>query len=248
MENNPKYISEEQQELFERFLMHEMPVAEQLSFKTRLAEDENLQKSFNEFKVLFDTVEEAGLREKLESLHNAIEQEKKTPVIGLNASKFRFIYRIAASVVILLAIGGFWYFNRQSAGEKLFYNYYSPDPGLPTVMGNSDNYDFYEAMVDYKHGDYDKAIEKWNKLLAAKPHNDTLNYFLASAQIAKGNENSALNGFTKVIASRKSVFQNEAYFYLGLSYLKKGELPKAKEYLALSNLDLSKELLNQLPD
>ncbi len=140
MDNYPKYISEQQQELFESYLMEEMSVQEQQSFEANLIDNLDLQKAFNEFKALFETVEEVGLRKKLENFHNTVEE--KTPVRSLNPLKNRFNYPVAASIVILISIGGFWWINRPSSNERLFNEYYKQDPGLPTVMGNNDNYDW----------------------------------------------------------------------------------------------------------
>jgi predicted Zn-dependent protease len=246
MDKYLKYISQEQQELFERYLMGEMPVAEQLSLNSRLVDDDDLRKSLEEFRALFETVEEDGLRSKLEDIHQSIELEKDTTVRKLNTSKFQFNYRIAASIAILLVIGGFWFFNRQNPNEKLFNDYYSPDPGLPTVMGSNDNYDFYEAMVDYKQGKYDVAIEKWKKLLSSKPENDTLNYFLGSAYLAIGNEKQSIHHLRLTSKVKSSIFANEVYLFLGMAYLKNSELELAKQNLNLSDEDKAKELLKAL--
>ncbi|WP_273568025.1 tetratricopeptide repeat protein [Maribacter halichondriae] len=227
--------------------MGEMPIAEQLSFKARLADNDDLSKSFEEFKALFETVEEAALCEKLEDFHSSvIEQKEETPTKTLNISKFRFNYRIAASVTILLAIGGFWFFNSQNSNEKLFNEYYSPDPGLPTVMGANDNYAFYEAMVDYKQGNYDIAIAKWEKLLVSKPENDTLNYFLGSAYLAIEEPTRAVSFLEKAIQAKSSSFRNEAHYYVGLIYLKSGKQQKAVEALNSSELQKAAELHQKL--
>lgn len=245
MDKNPKYISEEQQELFERFLMGEMPFAEQISFKARLDDNDDLNISFEEFKTLFEMVEEAGFRNQLDNFHKQMEKSKETPVRQLKPNK-RFTYQIAASVTILLAVGTFWFFNQQNSSEKLFDEYYSPDPGLPTVMGTNDNYAFYEAMVDYKQGNYDIAIAKWEKLLIQKPDNDTLNYFLGSAYLALEEPTRAVSFLEKAIQAKSSSFSNETQYYLGLIYLKSGKQQKAVEALNSSELQKAAELHQKL--
>ncbi|MBC8767753.1 hypothetical protein H4O18_07090 [Arenibacter sp. BSSL-BM3] len=247
MDKYPKYISQEKQELFERYLLNEMDKAEQLAFLAKLDADASLNAEFNEFKKLFSAVEEASLHERMNEYHKTFETYSSKEATSKKRFPFRINYGIAASVILLLSLGGIWYFNGGNKTEKLFDEFYSPDPGLPTVMGDTNNYDFYEAMVAYKHGDYDQAIEKWKKLLVTKQQNDTLNYFLASAQMAIGDEKAANAGFLKVIANKGSVFEDEAYFYLGLEALKRGAIPEAKSLLELSKKEASKELLNHLP-
>ena len=167
--STPNTYQEEEQELFERFLMDEMSVKEKKSFEIKIAGDKNLKNSFEEFKSLFETVEEAGLRHKLKDFHNALENGEEPQVRLLNTSKNRFRYRIAASIIILIGLGSIWFLNNTNSNMKLYEEYYFQDPGLPTVMGSSDNYDFYEAMVDYKQENFEMAIEKWEKLLVSKP-------------------------------------------------------------------------------
>ena len=112
----------------------------------------------------------------------------------------------------------------------MFLEYFSPDPGLPTVMGNNDNYPFYEAMVDYKEGNYDVAIKKWRGLLVSKPNNDTLNYFLGVAHLANDDSKSAIPYLEKIDVS-ESFFGKDAKHYLGLAHLKSGDIEKAKALL-----------------
>ena len=246
MDKYPKYISQEQQELFEKYLMEEMPVEEQLSFKARLADDENLQKVFEEFKALFDTVEEAGLREKMQEFHKTFESNNIKDQSPERLFPFKFSYRIAASIAILFALGSFWFFNKPSSHENLYNKYYTQDPGLPTVMGSNDNYDFFEAMVDYKQGNYDVAISKWEKLLANKPENDTLNYFIGVSLLAIGDYEQSITHLQMSTKSKESIFKNEMYLFLGMAYLKGGNTVLAKKYFVLSNHEKANELLVEL--
>lgn len=244
MDKYPKYISQEQQEEFETFLLGNMNLSQKEVFKQKLQTDTVLNAQFNEFKDLFVAVEEENLRSKLDDFHTTIEEE--TPVKHLNTSKKRFNYSIAASLAILLTLGGLWFLNRQNPNEKLFHKYYTQDPGLPTVMSSNDNFAFYEAMVDYKRGNYDVAIKKWEELLVNKPENDTLNYFLGAAYLAKGNKNNAITFLNTVAQIKKTSFKKEAHFYLGLIYLKEKKIDSAKKNLEKSNTALSKKILLEL--
>ncbi len=240
MDNNiPKYISQEQQEEFESFLLGDMTVEEEISFNQKLEKDPTLQSQFEEFKTLFFVVEEQGLRMKLDEFHSNFEIQSASKKSNFNS------YRIAAGVAILLSLG-LWFLNRPSHNERLYKEYFSPDPGLPTVMGSNDNYDFYEAMVDYKQGNYEVAIEKWEKLLIEKPSNDTLNYFLGVSHLAKNNTVIAINYLTSVSEMKNSVFYDESNTYLGLAFLKEGKTDDAKIVFSRSNSEKSKTLQSQI--
>ncbi|MEO0573403.1 MAG: hypothetical protein AAF039_17000, partial [Bacteroidota bacterium] len=166
MDKAPKHLSQEQQEEFERFLLNQMELEEETAFTKKLENSASLKKQFEQFKTLFQVIEEEALRKQMNKFHEGVEEKgmaKKS-----NFSK----YRIAAGVTILIS-AGIWFFNRPSENERLFQEYFTPDPGLPTVMGSDDNFEFYDAMVDYKQGNYSISIEKWEKLLEKKPENDT---------------------------------------------------------------------------
>ncbi len=226
--------------------MDELPFEEKKAFETDLAKNGNLQKSFEEFKLLFETVEEAGLRDKLEDFHKFDERKENNPVRKLDFRKPRFNYRMVASIAILLAVGSLWFFTRQSPNEKLYDTYFTPDPGLPTVMGNNDDYAFYEAMVDYKQGHYGIAIEKWEELLQTKPENDTLNYFLGVSHLVNGNSQEAINYLRPVGNDEDSIFFSDANTYLGLAFLKTDEISEAKKALEKGNNKMSSEILSEI--
>lgn len=234
----PKHISQEQQEEFERFLMNQMGLEEETAFQEKLGSDDVLKGQFEQFKTLFFAIEEEGLRKALDEFHETV------PEVGRPQNNFNF-YRIAAGVAIIIALG-IWFFNRPNPHEKLFKEHFTPDPGLPTVMGNNDNYAFYEAMVDYKQGYYEIAIEKWNKLHSSKPNNDTLNYFLGAAYLANGDEQNAVSYLKRNIKEEESFFKNDAFFLLGLAYLKTGQIQLAIENLNKSNSDKGQKLVQEL--
>ncbi len=241
MDNASKFISQEQVEEFERFLLGHMSASKEVEFHQKLDKNEVLKERFNEFKELFVTAEEDGLRNVLESFHEGFNEKVK-----LNRTNFNR-YRIAASVAVLVAVG-IWFFNRQSHNEKLYYEYFSPDPGLPTVMGEIDNYPFYEAMVDYKRGEYDIAIEKWEKLKSIKPDNDTLNYFLGNAHLANGNTAEAIDFFKNTLKSQTSPFHKEARYYMALGLLKKNNVPEAIKHLEMVSDNRSKGLITKIQE
>lgn len=239
MDKQSPYISEQQQEEFEHFLLGQMTMDEERIFKEKLKGDRKTLQQFEEFKEMFHAIEENKLRNALEGFHRNFQAEKSAKTSNFNR------YRIAAGIAILIAIG-LWFFNQPGQNEELFKDYFRPDPGLPTVMGNNENYAFYEAMVDYKRANYKNAIAKWEKQLAAKPDNDTLNYFLGVAHLANENVDNAIKFLSPLSNNRNSAFYDEINTYLGLALLKKGEIADAKSNLAKSSTKTSKEILAQL--
>ncbi|NOY48498.1 MAG: tetratricopeptide repeat protein, partial [Chlorobi bacterium] len=101
-------------------------------------------------------------------------------------------------------------------------------------------------MVNYKHGDYNIAIGKWEALLQNKPKNDTLYYFLGVAYMANKNDFNSIEHLNAVTKIKNSVFKSEAFYYLGLAYLKNGESEKAIIFFKQSDLEKSKQILDEL--
>ena len=236
------YISQEQQEEFEHFLLDQMDEAAKINFGNKLDANPDLKAQFLEFKFLSQTIEEEGLRNSLDDFHQQFtpDQEKST------TGQKRQVYLIAASIAAFVALGLTLFLNRSTQGEKLFDAHFNPDPGLPTVMGSNDNYAFYEAMVDYKQENYTVAIGKWEKLLVNKSKNDTLNYFLGVAHLADNQEEKAKKYLQSTFGQKESSFFDASGFYLGLSYLKNGDMEKAITTLKSSNDERSKKLLKRI--
>ena len=242
MENKQGHISPEQQEQFEQFLLDQMSSKERTAFEEQLKSDKILKAQFIEFREIFGFIEEQSLRNKMEEFHGMVKNEPK----GSVSIKPRLYYfQIAAGIAALVAVSA-WFLFRQTPNEKLFNKYFTPDPGLPTVMGTSDNYTFYEAMVDYKQGNYDTAIAKWQGLHQLQTSNDTLNYFLGTAFLSNGKAASAIPFLNNTVQNNQSVFYDDAAYYLALAYVKEGKTDQAINVLKSSKDERSKTLLQEL--
>lgn len=236
-------ITQELLETVERYYNDSMPIEERSSFEIKLKSDETFNSLVEDIKTLLLGIESQSLKEQLDEFHKDIPltiSKKTSPKV-----KVLQLIKYAVAAVIVIALGSYWLFGKPS-NEKLYAKYFTPDPGLPTTMSATDNFEFYDAMVNYKHSDYDIAIKKWTLLIDKKPHNDTLTYFLGVAHLANKNENKAINFLSEATESSESVFLNEAYYYLGLAYLKANKKEDAIKYLKLTRVEKSIELLDKL--
>lgn len=238
-------ISQELLETIERYINKNLTSQENNEFKKKLLDPE-FKAQFEDIKTLVFGIETQSLKEQLDEFHKEI---PKTLTPKKETTKVWFLQfgKIAAAAAIIIALGSFWYFGGGS-NKKLYNKHFSPDPGLPTVMSETANFEFYDAMVNYKQGDYNTAISKWEKLLENKPKNDTLNYFLGVAHLANKNEESAINHLHNVTQNSNTNFKNEAHYYLGLAYLKSDNVELAKKNLNFSTIDNSKKILLELND
>lgn len=243
-------MTQEEFELIEKYLEGTIEGASLIQFEKRLTEDVVLASNVAQQRILKDAILEESLRAKLDGFHDVFSENEEVSshkVISLNTY---VRYAVAACVAVLLFWGGFKFLNRtgsnQEQNEQLFAAHFTPDPGLPTTMSASDNYEFFNAMVSYKQGNYQKAIEVWQTLIKEKPSNDTLNYFIGVAHLANNNEVEAISFLQWAAEHPKSNFSEEIYHYLGLAHLKNGDKEIAIKALEKSNLKKSEELLEQL--
>lgn len=237
-------ITQELLETVERYYNHTMTADERTVFEEKLQQDTEFKTLVEDIKTLILGIETQTLKEKLDTFHNDMPMQLHAEKA---ASKVRYfnVRKIAATVVILVAIGCFWWING-SSNDRLYNQFFTPDPGLPTTMSKSDNFEFFDAMVNYKKGDYKLAITKWNKLQEKEPDNDTINYFLGVANLADNNTNAAISFLQKTASRPESVFHDDAEYYLGLAHLKNNNKQEAIKFLKLSNTETSKKLLEKL--
>jgi len=234
--------SQEEFERIESYLTGSMNREEQSVFEESLKADEPLRQQVKEVRVLLLAVEEKVLRNKLDEFHEEISNGSTTE----KSVRPYIMYFVAASVALLIGLGIWLLASQKTSNEKLFAQYFKPDPGMITPMSTTSDYEFYRGMVDYKQGKYQPAINRWNTLLNHKPNNDTLNYFMGVSYLAGGDDKKAIAYLSKAVNYPNSVFINEAWYYLGLTYLKEGHLGKAIHAFKKSNLEKSKLILNEM--
>ncbi len=245
---NSDNISQELLETIERYLNGTLSTQELDDFNRLLDIDDDFKAQVEDVRAMLFGIEAQALKEQLNEFHKDIPKTKTVAHTQKQKVRFLSYSRIAAAAAIIIAIGSIWFFSTPQ-NEKLYADYFKPDPGLPTTMSSTDNFEFYEAMVKYKHGDYDIAISKWNALYESKPDNDTLNYFLGVAHLANRKEAEAIPFLERTVQSKKDfVLINDAYYYLGLAYLQQGNIELAKTNLSQSDNDIAKEILSKLTD
>ena len=238
-------ISPEAFEEIESYLLRQNTASAQQAFEQRLVTDAVLQDGAKQVQLILTGIREVSLRASVNSFHNEL------PISNNNVAKISRIialrrWLVAASIILVLAIGGWALFGKQSLNEKLYADYFQPDPGLISAMGTTDNYVFDKAMIDYKTGNYTAAITAWKSLLKNDSNNDTLNYFIGSSYIAMTDSKETIFYLQKVTALPQSYFVKDANWYTGLALLQLNRLKEATEFIQLSGRPQKQALLQQL--
>ena len=110
MDKSQQNISKEQQETFERFLMGQMQEIEQIEFQEYLKDNPDEEVKFEDFKKLFYTIEEAGLKAKLDTFHKQLENNGQQKIIAKKPVFNRNRYLMAASFAMLITLSGVLFF------------------------------------------------------------------------------------------------------------------------------------------
>src|SRR5690554_4709369 len=207
-------ISLDEFERVERYILGEMLAEEKRSFENEMNENPSLKDVVEENRLLIQTIETGALREKLEHIH-----QKKFGSKPMRKSIITW-FAVAAGIAFLIAVG-ISIIELGSVEEKIFAEYTTTDPGQPVPMSSTDSdYMFQDAMVDYKAGKFDRAINKWSGILTEDPESNILNYYIGSAYFNLEKYSRAVQFFEIAANQETQEFSAKAQWYLILSQLK----------------------------
>lgn len=219
-------VSETLMDRMDSYLDGKMSEKERQSFDAELASDPELAQAFEIHKEAILSIESYGVKDEIADIIR--QNRNKSGAKRRTISIHRNLIAVAASVVILL---GAFFFLKPSGltpGLSLYNSLYQTDPGLPTLMGATDNPIFTEAMVSYKEGDYQKALESFNVLSLANPGNDTLAFYQGACYLELDQPQESLQAFQQ-IDTDKPIWGNKAEWYSAMARLKAGQLDEARE-------------------
>lgn len=243
-------ITQLEWDLIERYLDHNKASDKTLLLNEELTQIPNVDAKIAHIKKVREQIEDRIRQSKIKEFHEHISVDKndtKVNILSTEKMKPKLLwYAIAAALVV--SFGVLWMFQSRNSPEKIFASHFEADPGLRTVMGASNEYDFYEGMVVYKRQEYKEAINWWQKLLPEKAENDTLNYFLGVAYLAEGNAEKSLEYLEPATKFNDGIFIEDAAHYTALAKIKLGKIEEAKHLLKAHPSERNNKLLNALKE
>jgi len=221
-------------ELIEKYLLGKMSEEERQLFEERLASDTDLREEKERLEEYILAIEYDHLKEALESYkimgeEMTEEESSSRNVDTTRAARIRPLqfWMVAASILLIGWVGYLFYSNLNMKPDQHLENIFYSDPGLPTVMGENDRYLFYDAMVDYKAGEYEEAIGKWSEI--SEVGRDTLDYYTGMAWLNM-KEWKKSEDILKQLPEDSSL-KDKANWYLVQIYIELGEFEKAVQAL-----------------
>jgi tetratricopeptide (TPR) repeat protein len=215
-----------------KYLDDELTSAEREEFERRLVIDAGLRQELEDLKTARAAVRLFGLKQQVGSIHHQMMAERKSQPVVRSISPVRRVIRysisIAASIFLVATIViGYYFFTLSSAG---LYNSQYHAYELPAVRGESNAPSQLE--MDYQRGQYNAVIEDRQKIQNASPKDE----FLAGiAYLQTDNIATAISSFQSVIKKNRSantsIFNDDAQYYLALSYLRHKDYDRCLELI-----------------
>jgi hypothetical protein len=148
-------LTTERLSLFERYVAGDLSEHELHSFQNLLISDAEFQKEFNDFSLVFKATQlygELDFRKSMNQWQKEIEGKpnKKLRVL------VPVIVKVAASVIVLLGVGIFFYQYFNSKEQSVYAVYFEVYPMIGDTRGN--NMQLFQA--DYADRRYDDAYKR----------------------------------------------------------------------------------------
>ncbi len=134
--------------------------------------------------------------------------------------------RIAASLLIVLVAGGYFFIRNQYRSDNLFSDAFSAYPNQFSVMGSSEKNSFTEGLNHYDNHEYEKAITSFSKIEEGNEYAIPAQLYLGISFLALNQSEESINALEKLIA-RETTYSDAARWYLALAYLKNDSEEKA---------------------
>ncbi len=173
-------------------------------------------------------VPDPNTEERRDFIARSIKSEVHKPV------KTKLLYVRYTSLLAAALIGAFILIRTllpSGNQDKIFDSYYKPFDAISPVTRslNNNETDIYSlAIGSYKTGDYDRAAREFSEIILKDPTVVSPRFFMGLTQLALKNYDQTINLLSGVI-NDSGEFSKEAKWYLGLTYLKSGNKPKAVE-------------------
>lgn len=210
-----------EEDLIRRYLKGELSESEVQSFELRRQNDSEFSSLVDEFQSLQKGIRLAR-KEALKQRLQEIESTEKS------RSNFKRV-AIAASIAILLSIGGTILWNQlQTTPEELYAEYYEPYPNAhaPITRDVSVASALDQAFKHYELEEYQKALEGFNYELIQTDDQDVL-FYKGMTLIQLERDKDAMHVLNNV-DKNNTVYYPQLLWYQALLYIKMYQPEKAK--------------------
>ncbi|OUS01395.1 hypothetical protein A9Q86_06310 [Flavobacteriales bacterium 33_180_T64] len=234
----------DKKELIAQYLTQKLSHEAQKEFDHLIATDTEFAKEVtfqNNLKAVIKKEEYETIKLQLQGF----EAEKKSTFNYKN-------WLVAATVVVLLGLSSFWYFNTPIDTEKLYNEHFEPYRNIvqPIVRGEVKTDLKTKAFTAYEAKNYDEALQYFN-LMLQESYDETIAFYKANTLLELNKTEDAIAILKTNLKTTDSLDAKNSW-YLALAHLRLNDIKKAKTILGSLNATSSfkskaiKHLLKQL--
>ena len=213
-------------ELLTKYLDGELQGEQLKNLELRIKEDNNLQRELEDLKISMEAIKSYGLYKKVSSIHSDMMKEfnhQALPRIGSTNKFVRNSLKIAATIFIISGSVLLYQYITLSS-QSLFRNNFQ----AYTLHENRGNETESPLEQQYKLTKYYTVTELFQRL----PTKTIQDYFIAgNAYLQQDNPAEAAKCFLSVLEINKiqqtHLYEDDAEYYLAMSYLENNEPSKA---------------------
>ncbi len=213
-----------------QYLDGELGGSEKVSLEEQLNTDKSLQHELATLKLAREAVKMYGLRKQVSHIHDQMRDEMQQPTRKIRPTNKILRYSISVAASLVLLIGGYLVYNFFTLSpDKVFASSYQ-SYSLVTVRDGNTN----ETSAEKAYGD--KNYKEVLRLHDAGEDLTTKGKFLCGAAALELQDYSKANKcFKEVLEANKQtqqpVLNDEAEYYLSLSYVRNKDYDYALELL-----------------
>ncbi len=185
--------------------------------------DESMERLDQRFESLLD-----------EQPLTSVDTEKKAQAVVRPLMRQRRWMGVAAAI-LLLVLPTLYFLNKPANSAQLFANHFETprSPYLLTSRGEADQNmpDLTSAFTLYEQGDHEQALPAIRELITKYPQQEDLTYYAGVSALASEMPEDAIALFKQAQQTQYQKVDEKSAYFLGLSYLKLGDLEQASQWL-----------------
>jgi predicted Zn-dependent protease len=239
----------------DEYLHNEMPPHERTEFELQIAGDDKLRNYIQLYTAIDNTMQAKNTSPNENELRQTLQQMNRKYFTGegiVKQGSFKKWLAIAASVIIIVAVGIYFLFPGKPSAEKLYTQFAKHDALNIQLRGNKADTIAQSAAVVFNKKEYTTALPLLKNYVQLQADDIQMKFSLAVCYMETGKYNEADTIFTN-IASGQTAYAATAQWYKALLALKQKDYTKCRA--VLNNIPASssyaakaKELLAALPD
>ncbi|PHN03999.1 anti-sigma factor [Flavilitoribacter nigricans] len=208
----------------EAYLSGALAGAERQAFEAEIAGDPALAEEVDAVRLAREAVEfsissnlRAQFQEWQEAEATGTKTEEARVVTMAPRRNLRRVLAIAASVLLILAVGSFWYANEQFASDQLAMDYYENMPLDLHIRGNAE--ELPEAVAKIRDNNFAEADAYLRSVPADDPLYYNARYYLAHSLHRQGEYDASNDILNEVNEASNPNLREDASWLKVLNYL-----------------------------